>query len=90
MVTQDETNRLRDQHAVLNMVFDNRLIFPPMNNPRRVLDCGYGTASWAVEVAERHPQCQVRRPLVIKSAGRPRHAEEPLITSQHRTFWLRG
>ncbi|KAJ3574999.1 hypothetical protein NPX13_g4182 [Xylaria arbuscula] len=41
--TQDETLRLRIQHGVLTMMFDNRFIFPPLDSPRRVLDCGFGT-----------------------------------------------
>jgi len=85
-VTQDEISRLRAQHAVLNRVFDNRLIFPPMNHLRRVLDCGYGTASWAVDVAEQYPQCQVCQLLVTYSARRRRCAGDPFSTSQYRTF----
>ncbi|KAI1180733.1 S-adenosyl-L-methionine-dependent methyltransferase [Nemania sp. FL0916] len=42
-VDEDETIRLRIQHQVLNRVFDQRYIFPPINSPRRVLDCGFGT-----------------------------------------------
>ncbi|KAH8691402.1 S-adenosyl-L-methionine-dependent methyltransferase [Talaromyces proteolyticus] len=41
------------------MIFDNRLIFPPINHPRRILDCGCGGGNWAVEVAERYPSTQV-------------------------------
>lgn len=40
---QDETLRLRIQHGVLTMMFDNRFIFPPIDAPRRILDCGFGT-----------------------------------------------
>jgi hypothetical protein len=57
---QEEAERLELQHKVFNRVFDNRLIFPPIPRPQRVLDCGYGTASWAIEVAEQHPECEVR------------------------------
>ncbi|KAI0413587.1 S-adenosyl-L-methionine-dependent methyltransferase [Xylaria grammica] len=42
-VDEDETLRLRIQHSVLTMMFDNRFIFPPIDAPRRVLDCGFGT-----------------------------------------------
>lgn len=42
------------------MTFDNRLIFPPLNRPRRVLECGYGTAAWAIAVAEQYPRAEVR------------------------------
>jgi ubiquinone/menaquinone biosynthesis C-methylase UbiE len=46
---------------ILNQTFDNRLIFPPLSRPRRILDLGYGNAAWALEVAEQHPRCEVRR-----------------------------
>ncbi|KUL83460.1 hypothetical protein ZTR_10930 [Talaromyces verruculosus] len=58
-IDDDEIDRLELQHQVFNLVFDNRLIFPPIRNPRRVLDCGYGAGNWALEVAERYPHCQV-------------------------------
>ncbi|TRX98333.1 hypothetical protein FHL15_000978 [Xylaria flabelliformis] len=57
---QDETLRLRLQHSVLTMMFDNRFIFPPIDTPRRVLDCGFGTGEWALQVAWEHPRCEVR------------------------------
>lgn len=60
LMVQDEAERLEIQHRVFNMLFDYRLIFPPISKPRRVLDCGYGSGSWAVEVAEQYPDCQVR------------------------------
>ncbi|KAL8974815.1 MAG: hypothetical protein Q9197_000959 [Variospora fuerteventurae] len=44
---------------MLNIVFDHRLFFPPVTRVRSVLDCGYGAASWAVEVAEKDPSCTV-------------------------------
>ena len=47
-------------HDMFSLVFDDRLIFPEITPLRRVLDCGTGTANWAVEVARREPQCQVR------------------------------
>ncbi|KAI8629023.1 hypothetical protein F5Y19DRAFT_87061 [Xylariaceae sp. FL1651] len=42
-VDEDETLRLRIQHHVLTMMFDNRFMFPPITAPRRILDCGFGT-----------------------------------------------
>ena len=56
---QEEADRLEAQHHVFNIVFDSRLIFPPLPSPRYVLDLGYGAASWAIEVAEVHPNCEV-------------------------------
>ena len=46
-------------HAVFNMMFENRLIFPPIPRPRRILECGSGSGAWAAEVAEQYPECQV-------------------------------
>ncbi|PGH10984.1 hypothetical protein AJ79_05135 [Helicocarpus griseus UAMH5409] len=58
-VDDDEIERLEVQHQVLSEVFENRLIFPPVPGPKRVLDCGYGNGTWAVEVAEQYPSCDV-------------------------------
>ncbi|KAH6663497.1 S-adenosyl-L-methionine-dependent methyltransferase [Halenospora varia] len=58
-VDDDEIERLLAMHNVLTRVFDNRLIFPPLPRPRRILDCGHGSASWAIEVAAEHPRCEV-------------------------------
>lgn len=59
MSIQGEIERLEAHHRVFNLIFDGRLIFPPITNLRNVLDCGYGAASWAVEVAETYPDCEV-------------------------------
>ncbi|KAI5926166.1 S-adenosyl-L-methionine-dependent methyltransferase [Camillea tinctor] len=59
-VDEDETIRLRIQHEVLSMTFDRRLIFPPISSLRRILDCGFGTGSWAFQVAWDNPRCEVR------------------------------
>lgn len=56
---QEEAERLEHQNRVFNLIFDGRLIFPPLHGLRNVLDCGYGSASWAVEVAESYPNCEV-------------------------------
>ncbi|KAH0565898.1 hypothetical protein GP486_000701 [Trichoglossum hirsutum] len=61
----DEIDRLNDQHKILSKVFDGRLIFPPIVEPKKILDCGYGSASWAVEVAEEYPDCEVNEALPI-------------------------
>lgn len=55
-----EAERLENQHRVFSLMFDQRLIFASMIRVRNVLDCGYGTASWAIEVAEAYPDCEVR------------------------------
>ncbi|KAJ5599258.1 hypothetical protein N7450_000325 [Penicillium hetheringtonii] len=58
-VDDEEAARLDEQQRVFQRIFDDRLIFPPIRRPRRVLDCGHGSASWAVEVAEQYPDCEV-------------------------------
>ncbi|KAJ5407866.1 hypothetical protein N7509_001749 [Penicillium cosmopolitanum] len=57
--TSRRSQRLDEEQRVFQRIFDDRLIFPPIRRPQRVLDCGHGSASWAVEVAEQYPDCQV-------------------------------
>ena len=59
-VLQEEADRLTHLHEVFNIIFDDRLIFPPIIEPQRILDCGYGAACWAVEAAEAYPESEVR------------------------------
>ncbi|MCJ1277787.1 hypothetical protein MMC21_005601 [Puttea exsequens] len=40
-------------------MFDDKLIFPPLTNPTNILDCGYGAASWSIEVAEAYANSEV-------------------------------
>ncbi|KAK1997155.1 UMTA methyltransferase [Colletotrichum falcatum] len=56
---EDEVERLQIMHAVLSIVFENQLLFPPITRPRRILECGFGTGDWALEVAQQHPSCEV-------------------------------
>ena len=42
------------------MVFDGRLVFPPVMELKRVLDLGYGSGAWAFAVANNYPGCEVR------------------------------
>ncbi|GFF47380.1 S-adenosyl-L-methionine-dependent methyltransferase [Aspergillus lentulus] len=58
-VDDEEAERLDLQHRVFFRIFDGRLIFPPIPRLRRVLDCGYGAGSWAVDVATQYPDCRV-------------------------------
>ncbi|KAK4134417.1 S-adenosyl-L-methionine-dependent methyltransferase [Trichocladium antarcticum] len=58
-VDDDEIERLQYMHEIFNMMFDNRLIFPPIPRPRRILECGSGSGAWAMEVAEQYPECEV-------------------------------
>lgn len=56
---QDEEERLIDQHHMLYHLFRERLYFPPIPYPRRVLDCGYGRGSWALTMAQHYAEAQV-------------------------------
>ncbi|KAK8059622.1 hypothetical protein PG996_009552 [Apiospora saccharicola] len=58
-IDEVEVERLQMTHDMFSLVFDDRLVFPEITPLRRVLDCGTGTANWAVELARREPQCQV-------------------------------
>jgi ubiquinone/menaquinone biosynthesis C-methylase UbiE len=67
---QEEAERLDLQHRVFSRIFDGRLIFPPIPRLRRVLDCGYGTGSWAVDVATQYPDCRVNIVVLEHSTDR--------------------
>ncbi|KAJ2898899.1 UMTA methyltransferase [Zalerion maritima] len=58
-VDEDEVWRLQMLDRVFNLVFDNRLIFPPIHRLRRILECGYGAGGWAIATAQAHPTCEV-------------------------------
>jgi ubiquinone/menaquinone biosynthesis C-methylase UbiE len=58
--TKEEAEHLELMHSVFCRVFDDRLIFPPVRAPKRVLDCGFGAGDWAFEVARAFPDCEVQ------------------------------
>ncbi|EPS35435.1 hypothetical protein H072_11185 [Dactylellina haptotyla CBS 200.50] len=58
-VDEDEADRLNRQHALFRRMFDNRLVFPPLEEPKRILDCGYGSGAWAIEAAETYPDAEI-------------------------------
>ncbi|KAK1255837.1 hypothetical protein MKX07_008096, partial [Trichoderma sp. CBMAI-0711] len=58
-IDDEEIARLGNMHTMLRTVFDNRLIFPPVVRPQRILECGFGAAHWAVDVAEHYPDAEV-------------------------------
>ena len=69
-MAQDEAERLEFQQDVLNRVFDGRLVLPQVDQPHRILDCGYGAGSWAVQVADQYPNCEVALPCMSNSNDR--------------------
>ncbi|KAJ4865241.1 methyltransferase domain-containing protein [Trichoderma breve] len=58
-IDEEEIARLGEMHSMLGTVFDNRLIFPPVSKPGKILECGFGAADWAVDVAEHYPDAEV-------------------------------
>ncbi|KAK6354210.1 hypothetical protein TWF730_008622 [Orbilia blumenaviensis] len=58
-VDEDEQDRLNRQHQVFRKIFDRRLIFPPVEEPKKILDCGYGSGAWAIEAAEKYPDAEI-------------------------------
>ncbi|KAM5429848.1 hypothetical protein McanMca71_004307 [Microsporum canis] len=58
-IDDEEIERLELEQQVFSRVFDDRIIFPPIQQLAKVLDCGYGSGAWAVEVAEQYPNCEV-------------------------------
>lgn len=72
--------RLDLQQRVFQRIFDDRLIFPPIHRLRRILDCGHGAASWAIEVAEQYPSCDVRYVL-------PSPESDVFLTAVGQGYW---
>ncbi|EPE10687.1 umta methyltransferase [Ophiostoma piceae UAMH 11346] len=58
-IDEDEIERQSIAHEAFRSIFDDRLIFPPVRRLRKLLDCGFGSGSWACEVAQQHPECEV-------------------------------
>ncbi|KAL6893259.1 S-adenosyl-L-methionine-dependent methyltransferase [Trichoderma evansii] len=58
-IDEEEMAQSGELHSMLRMVFDNRLIFPPVNRPKVILECGFGAGDWSVDVAEQYPDAEV-------------------------------
>ncbi|TKA62790.1 hypothetical protein B0A49_11748 [Cryomyces minteri] len=58
-IDETEEDRLIDQHEILYEYFEQRLFFPPVDQPEDILDCGCGPASWAAHVAREFADCEV-------------------------------
>lgn len=54
-----EQTRLLLVHEVYKSAFDNEPTSVPLENPRMILDVGAGTGEWAIDVADRYPDCEV-------------------------------
>lgn len=67
-VKREET-RLETQHEVLLRFTEGTLYWPHVRNPRKILECGYGTGEWAVAVAELYEDCQASLPFLLGGAS---------------------
>ncbi|KAH7070990.1 S-adenosyl-L-methionine-dependent methyltransferase [Paraphoma chrysanthemicola] len=56
-----EEERLTTQHDILRRLFGDAILSPSvrLNDPTKVLDCGYGGGDWSVEFAEEYEDCEV-------------------------------
>ncbi|KAF2113361.1 S-adenosyl-L-methionine-dependent methyltransferase [Lophiotrema nucula] len=54
-----EEDRHQLQHDLLYRLCGDRLFFPNIGIPRKILDCGYGFGDWACAVAEEYEDCEV-------------------------------
>lgn len=65
-LVQEEETRLRDQHEMLKLIYqdwDNALHPNFIKDPEVVLDCGFGSGNWAYDLAEYDSNCTVRLPF---------------------------
>ncbi|ORY59079.1 S-adenosyl-L-methionine-dependent methyltransferase [Pseudomassariella vexata] len=55
----EEQQRLGLVHQVYCGVFDGELTGVPLEDPSLILDIGTGTGEWAMDMADRYPNCEV-------------------------------
>jgi trans-aconitate methyltransferase len=74
-----EQDRLDLQHHIYSMLLEGELYTAPLESaPRRVLDVGTGTGIWAMDLADRFPDCQI--------IGSDLSAIQPTIVPQNLQF----
>ncbi|GAP86434.1 putative methyltransferase domain-containing protein [Rosellinia necatrix] len=56
---EDEQVRLQLLNQVYLKVFDGELTTVPLESPTQILDVGTGVGEWAIDMAERYPDCEV-------------------------------
>ncbi|KAH8722783.1 S-adenosyl-L-methionine-dependent methyltransferase [Phaeosphaeriaceae sp. PMI808] len=49
---EQEQDRLDIKYASLQKVFNDKIVFAPLNDPKQILDVGTGTGIWAIDAAE--------------------------------------
>lgn len=58
---ETEQDRLDLHHEIMLQLLDGELHITPLRDdvPMRVLDIGTGTGIWAIDFADKYPNCQV-------------------------------
>jgi len=56
---EQQSNQLEIVHFAYLKLFDNKLFFAPLQDPKNVLDIGTGTGVWAIDFADEYPDAQV-------------------------------
>ena len=49
------------QHNILYQLFGDKSFFPDILNPTSILECGYGSGDWVVQIADEYEDCEVRQ-----------------------------
>jgi hypothetical protein len=52
---EQEQDRLDIKYASLQNIFNNKVIFAPLQEPQQILDIGTGTGIWAIDAGEAFP-----------------------------------
>ncbi|CEJ88117.1 hypothetical protein VHEMI04615 [[Torrubiella] hemipterigena] len=59
-VDEEEIHRMQALHLAINVALDGNLTIPVLGEPQRILDCGCGSADWAIAAANKYPKCDVK------------------------------
>ncbi|KAH8649278.1 S-adenosyl-L-methionine-dependent methyltransferase [Xylariales sp. PMI_506] len=54
-----EQDRLDFQYAAFTILMGGRLFFAPLDDPKHALDVATGTGIWAMDFADKFPNCQI-------------------------------
>ncbi|KAI5820722.1 S-adenosyl-L-methionine-dependent methyltransferase [Pyronema omphalodes] len=58
-IDERENERQNLHHEAFRVLLDNRLHLTPLKTPARILDIGCGAGKWAIDMAEKYPDCEV-------------------------------